>query len=178
MSLLELNAVGVARLQVLDQHLACDLVLTALGNREVDLQERVRVAVEDRREPVLLEQLDVLEPVDVLARRRCEEVDVVEEVDVLLVRKPPSGEVLGIEPGRLLRFVDAQSGTASSTCDGRQSTGYSRCFSSIRFISASVRSSLTPGLHSGPPSGTLAIAAASTDPGQSSSVCGDGTTVF
>jgi len=28
-------------------------------------------------------------------------------------------QVLGIEPGRLLRLVDAQSGTASSTSDGR-----------------------------------------------------------
>src|SRR2546428_4391922 len=119
MPLLELNAVGVARLQVLDQHLACDLVLTTLGNREVDLQERVRVAVEDRREPVLLEQLDVLEPVDVLTRRRREKVDVVDEVDVLLVWKPSAREVLGIEPGRLLGLVDAQSGTGSSTCDGR-----------------------------------------------------------
>src|SRR6266576_1856637 len=119
MPLFELDAVGVARLQVLDQNLARDLVLTARGNREVDLQERVRVAVEDRREPVLLEQLDVLEPVDVLSRRRCEKVDVVEEADVLLVRKPSSREVLGIEPSRLLGLVGAQSGTASSTCDGR-----------------------------------------------------------
>ena len=48
-----------------------------------------------------------------------EEVDVADEADVLLVRKPMSREVLGIESGRLLGLVDAQSGTASSTCDGR-----------------------------------------------------------
>src|SRR3712207_8450443 len=41
---------------------------------EVDLQERVRIAVEDGRHAVLLEQRDVLEPVDVLAGgRRSEE---------------------------------------------------------------------------------------------------------
>src|SRR5580765_2813986 len=74
--LLELDAVRVARLQVLDEHLACDLVLPALGNREVDLEERVRVAVEDRGHPVFLEERDVLEPVDVLAGGRVEQVDV------------------------------------------------------------------------------------------------------
>src|SRR3954453_8832001 len=44
--LLQPDAVGVAGLQVGDQHLARDLVLAAVGDREVDLQECVGVAVE------------------------------------------------------------------------------------------------------------------------------------
>ena len=63
------------------------LVLPALGDREVDLDERVRVAVEHRRGAVLLEQLDVLEPVDVVTRRGGVEVDALDERDVLLVRE-------------------------------------------------------------------------------------------
>src|SRR5579863_507345 len=68
-ALLERDAVGVAGLEVLDQHLPGDLVLAPGGDREVDLHERVRVAVEYRRRALLLEQLDVLEPVEVLAGR-------------------------------------------------------------------------------------------------------------
>src|SRR6185312_12428004 len=45
--LLELDAVGVAGLQVRDEDLARELVLAACGDREVDLQEGVRVAIED-----------------------------------------------------------------------------------------------------------------------------------
>src|SRR5829696_4504232 len=41
--LLQANAVGVARLEVSDQHLTRDLVLASLRNVEVQLQERVRV---------------------------------------------------------------------------------------------------------------------------------------
>src|SRR5215216_8035067 len=47
--LLQPDAVGVARLQVCHQDLAGYLVLAALGNGEVDLEEGVRVAVEHRR---------------------------------------------------------------------------------------------------------------------------------
>src|SRR3954454_10935190 len=65
--LLQLDAVRVAGLQVRDQHLARELVLAPRRNREVDLKEGVRVAVKARRHAVLDEQLDVLEPVDVLA---------------------------------------------------------------------------------------------------------------
>src|SRR5581483_8389415 len=111
--LLQLDAVRVARLQVRDQHLARDLVLTARGDREVDLEERVRVAVEHRRHAVLAQELDVFEPVDVLARRRGDQVDVVDERDVLLVRKAMAGQVLGVDPYRLLRLVDAQPRTTS-----------------------------------------------------------------
>src|SRR3954466_14607778 len=39
MLLLQPDAVGVARLQVLDQHLAGDLVLAPLRDRKVDLEE-------------------------------------------------------------------------------------------------------------------------------------------
>src|SRR4051794_29431601 len=42
--LLQPDPVGVAGLQVGDQHLAGDLVLTPFGDVEVDLQERVGVA--------------------------------------------------------------------------------------------------------------------------------------
>src|SRR3712207_7011299 len=69
---------------------------------EVDLQERVRVAVEDGRHAVLLEQRDVLEPVDVLAGGRSQEVDVLDERAVLLVREPLSREVLRVDRDDLL----------------------------------------------------------------------------
>src|SRR5438045_1481099 len=62
--LLQLDPVGVARLQMLDQNLARDLVAAPLGNGEVDLQERVRVAVEDGRDALLAQERHVLEPVD------------------------------------------------------------------------------------------------------------------
>ena len=75
--LLQLDPVGVARLEVLDEHLARELVLPPCGDREVDLQEGVGVAVEDGRDAVLLEQLDVLEPVDVVPGRRRLQVDVI-----------------------------------------------------------------------------------------------------
>ncbi len=68
-----------------------------VGNREVDLQERVRVAVEHGRDAVLLEQLDVLEPVDVPPGVAASEVDVLDEARVLLVREAVAGEVLGVD---------------------------------------------------------------------------------
>src|SRR3977135_1316704 len=89
--LLQLYAVRVAGLQVLDEHLARKLVLAPRRNLEVDLEERVRVAVEDRGHAVFLQKLDILEPVDVLARRRRDEVDVLDERSVLLIREPPAG---------------------------------------------------------------------------------------
>src|ERR1700756_5661467 len=48
-ALLERDAVGIAALQMLDQHLAGDLVLATPRDVEVDLDERVRVPVEHRR---------------------------------------------------------------------------------------------------------------------------------
>src|SRR5437016_995484 len=117
--LLELNAVRVPRPQVRDQHLARELVLAAFRNREVDLQEGVRVTVEHGRNAVLLEELDILEPVEVRPRRRRLEVDVFDERDVLLVRKATSGEVLRVERDLLLGLVDAQSGTGSCKSEGK-----------------------------------------------------------
>ena len=116
--------------QVRHQHLARDLVLATLGDREVDLQEGVRVAVEDRRHAVLLEQRDVLEPVDVLARGRRLEVDVLDERDVLLVREAMAGEELGVDRldllrlgvGELVASGSLMTSTAlqlASTCGGR-----------------------------------------------------------
>jgi hypothetical protein len=113
--LLELDAVGVAGLQVLDQHLARDLVLAALRDREVDPQERVRVAVEDGRDALLDEEVDVLEPVDVLARRGGEQVDVLDQAHVLLVGESLAGEVLGVEALLLLGL--APHAFASPFCD-------------------------------------------------------------
>src|SRR4029453_14040208 len=95
--LLELDPVRVPGLQVLDQHLARDLVLAALGNREEDLKEGVVVGVEDRGHAFLLEELDVLEPVDVLAGRRRQQVDVLDQGDVLLVREAAAREGLGVD---------------------------------------------------------------------------------
>src|SRR6266545_6870582 len=115
---LQLDAVRVSRLEVLDQHLPRDLVLSPRGDREVDLEERIRIAVEHRRYAVLLEELDVLEPVEVRSRRRGEQIDLLDEPDVLLVRKAMSREILRIQGDRLRGLVDAQSGTTSSTCDG------------------------------------------------------------
>ena len=87
---------------MLDEHLAGDLVLAALGDREVDLQERVRVAVEHGRDALLLQEVDVLEPVDVVARRRRHEVDVLDQAHVLLVGEALAREVLGVEALLLL----------------------------------------------------------------------------
>src|SRR5205085_10231798 len=120
---LELNAVRVAGLEVLDQHLAGKLVLAPGRDRKVDLQERVRVAVEDGGNAVLLEQLHVLEPVEVRARRRGEQVDVLDERDVLLIREAAPREDLGVERRRLAHLE----------------------YSSSRLISSSARSSETPG---------------------------------
>src|SRR5207342_669229 len=77
--------------------LAGHLVLAALRDIEVDLQERARVAVEHGRLAVLLEQVDVFQPVEVLARRERVEVDVLDERTILLVREPMPGELLGVE---------------------------------------------------------------------------------
>src|SRR5262245_41042917 len=94
---LELDAVRVAVNEVLHQDLASQLVLAALGDLEVDLQERVRVPVEHRRRPVLLEQVDVLQPVEVLARRELVQVDLLDQRPVLLVREAMPRELLGVE---------------------------------------------------------------------------------
>src|ERR671918_528299 len=111
--LLQPDAVGVARLEVLDQHLARDLVLPPLGDREVDLQERVRVAVEDGRDSLLLE------PVDVLARGGRLEIDVLDQRDVVLIGKALARELLGGDDD-----VGRQGSTASRS--GRWSIGFSR----------------------------------------------------
>src|SRR5205085_6632309 len=95
--LLELDPVRVARLEVLDEDLPGDLVLAALRDVEVDADEGVRVPVEDGGVALFLEELDVLEPVDVLAGRRREEVDVLDLLDRLLVRIAATREVLAVD---------------------------------------------------------------------------------
>src|ERR671916_2445585 len=47
--LLQPDPVGIAGLQMLDEDLAGDFVLAALGDREVDLDEGVGIPVEHRR---------------------------------------------------------------------------------------------------------------------------------
>src|SRR3954465_14946729 len=115
--LLQADPVRVAGLQVLHEHLPGELVLASIRDREVDLEERVRVAVEDGRDAFLDEQLNVLEPVDVLARRRRDEVDVVEQRDVLLIREPLPRENLGVDRARGLAQSSAL--TSSVGASGR-----------------------------------------------------------
>src|SRR3954454_6211521 len=115
--LLQADPVRVAGLQMLHEHLPGHLVLAAFRDREVDLEERVRVPVEDGRDAVLDEQLDVLEPVDVLARRGSDEIHVVEERDVLLIRVPLPRENLGIDRARGLAQSSAL--TSSVGASGR-----------------------------------------------------------
>ena len=103
-----------------DEHLAGELVLASLGDGEVDLDEGIAVAVEDRRRAVLLQELDVLEPVQVLARGRGVEVDVLDERDVLLVREAAPGEelrvdrldLLGLGVGELVPWTARHGSTA------------------------------------------------------------------
>src|SRR5918992_1504005 len=117
---LELDPVRVAGLEMFDEHLAGDLALAPLRNGEVDANERVRVAVEDGRCSLLLEQFDVLEPVDVLSGRGGEQVDVLDLGDVLLVGEAPPREVLGVDLDDLLRlFGHRSSPTYSGGCSGR-----------------------------------------------------------
>jgi hypothetical protein len=103
---------------MLDEHLAGDLVLAPLRDGEVDLEEGVRVAVEDGRDSLLLEELDVLEPVQVLARRRGGEVDVLDERDVFLVREAMAREVLGIELDDLLGLAPLGRGAQGRSMPG------------------------------------------------------------
>src|SRR3954465_284692 len=102
--LLQPDPVRVAGLQMGDQDLARDFVLTALRDLEVDLDERVRVAIEDRWGALFLEQLDVLEPIDVLAGRGGVEVDVLDQRDVLLVGEALPRQELGVDRDDLLRL--------------------------------------------------------------------------
>src|SRR5919106_1537224 len=170
--LLELDPVRIARLQVLDQDLAGDLVLAALGDREVDLQEGIAVAVEHRRDTFLLEELDVLEPVQILARCRRHQVDILDERDVLLVRETVPGEELGVEPLDLLRLavgelvgVWLRLGHGSTARRSATSPGTSRSSSALiassRFTSARISCSVWPTVYVVPASGTRAIAEAS-----------------
>src|SRR5262249_37399603 len=103
---LQPDAVRVSRREVRHQHLARDLVLAPVRDREVDPQEGVRVAVEDGGRALLLEQLDILEPVQVLPRGRRVEVDVLHQRDVLLIGKALAGEILRIDRDDLLRLAD------------------------------------------------------------------------
>src|SRR5918999_518597 len=113
---LEADAVGVAGLEVGDEHLARDLVLASLGDREVDLEERVRVAVEDGGHPFLYEQLHILQPIEVRAGRGGHQIDAFELADVFLVGKTPAGELLGVDD------LAHRAGSRS----GRWSIGFSR----------------------------------------------------
>src|SRR4051812_2050864 len=78
-----------------DRPLARELVPAPGRDREVDLDEGVGGAVENRRRALLLQQLDVLEPVDVGARRGGLEVDPLDQRGVLLVGVALAREELG-----------------------------------------------------------------------------------
>src|SRR5262249_26513220 len=138
-----------------------DLVLPARRDREVDLQEGVRVAVEDRGHAVLLEEVDVLEPVDVLARCKRVEVDVLDERDVLLVREPVPREELGVDGLDLLglcvrelvvvvahRLTSSPASRRGSTLAGGgafATSSSSALIASSRFTSPRISCSVTPG---------------------------------
>src|SRR4051812_42910295 len=107
---LQLDPVGVPGLQVLDENLARDLVLASLGDVEVDADEGVRVAVEDRGRAFLLEKLHVLEPVDVLTRGGRLEVDVLDLGHVLLVGLPLPRQVLRVDVLDLLGLAARSAG--------------------------------------------------------------------
>src|SRR6185369_7312214 len=64
---LEPDAVGVALAKVRNQHLSRVLVLPALRNLEMDLEKGVGIPVEDRGDAILVHQVDILQPVEVLA---------------------------------------------------------------------------------------------------------------
>ena len=68
----------------------------ALGNLKMDLEKGVGVPVEDRGEVIFVHQVDILEPVEVLARRGRQEVDVVHQGPVELVGEGPAGQFLGV----------------------------------------------------------------------------------
>ena len=119
---------------MLHQHLAGQLVFPTLRDVEVDLEKGVGVPVKHRRDALLLEQVDVLQPVEVPAGRQLHQVEVLDERDVLLVLEPTTGEGLGIDCNSVL------------WCHGPQPPLPAICFASISFISASARSSLTPGM--------------------------------
>jgi hypothetical protein len=87
-------------------------------NREVDADEGVGVAVEDGRDPLLFEELDVLEPVEVFAGSRREEVDVLDLGDVLLVREAPAGEILGVDLNDLLGLFRGHQSSAPAYSAG------------------------------------------------------------
>src|SRR5215217_2977749 len=116
---LQPDAVRVARLEVCDQHLARDFALAAGRDVEVDLEEGVQVAVEHRRHALLLEQLDVLEPVDVLTGRGGLEVDALDRRDVLLVREALPRQVLGVDRDDLLGLAGALPRIQASSCLAR-----------------------------------------------------------
>src|SRR3982751_4002262 len=121
--LLEADAVRVAGLEVRDQHLARELVLAAGRDREVDLDEGVGVAIEDRRRALLLQQLDVLEPVDVRARRCGLEVDPLDQRGVLLVGVALAREELGVERDDLLRLSHESAPPPAARRSGSRGSG-------------------------------------------------------
>ena len=97
MPVLEPDAVGVPRTKVGDQDLARVLVFLALGNLEMDLEKGICVPVEDRGDAILVHEVDILEPVEVLARRGRYEIDVVNQGPVELVGKGLPGQFLGVD---------------------------------------------------------------------------------
>src|SRR5215470_12940876 len=112
-----------------DEHLAGELILAACGYLEVDLEEGIGVAVEYRGHAVLVHQVDVLKPVDVLAGGGGVQIDVLNQGPVELIGERAAGQLLcvdadpGGEPanavsGRLT--IGGQARNLLSHCDLRQ----------------------------------------------------------
>src|SRR5262249_35099615 len=162
------------------------LVLAGPWDREVDLQERVRVAVEDRGRPVLLEERDVLEPVDVLAGRRLEQVDVLDQRDVLLVREPVPCEelrvdrldLLGLGVGEIVAAHRSTECRSAMRAVGLAASSSSALIASNRWTSERISRSVCPTVYVVPASGTRAIADASTVSAARSSGSSEWTFVF
>src|ERR1700733_7496484 len=112
---------------MLDQHLPGDLVLVARRNREVDLQERVRVAIEHPGGALFLEQVNILD-----------------ERNVLLVGEPPARQVLGVDRARVFGLAHDPT---SSRWGSRKSIGFSTWRSSSRSIRSTSSSPQTGRAH-------------------------------
>ena len=136
---------GTPVLEVLDQHLAGDLVLTSWRDREVDLEEAVRVAVEHGRNAVFDQQRDIFEPVEILARCGGDKVDAVDEGDVFLVWVSATGKLLGIDPG-LDRDPAARIAEVCLRAHQLILPLSAMNLASMPLISLSVRSSVRPGM--------------------------------
>src|SRR5260221_8228509 len=95
---LQPDAVGVALLQMGDEHLAGELILAPGRDLEMNLEEGVGIAVEHRRHAVLVHEVYVLEPVDVLARSGGDQIDVLHQRPAELGGEGTPRQLLRVDP--------------------------------------------------------------------------------